>query len=535
MQPDEQADFRLAKEQAAKSLRRFFSTPEMLRGKVVDVPNPVTAQVLLSQGTYRYVRRPSTVPVAVGDYVSVLNPGGENSGKIWEIVNVIPGPDQATYGTTLAGVISLNQLDGQVYVIAGPGIQVDIPTPGVNQIRITQTAALTPVNLYAVYNTYNVYQTLYATYNTYQTYNTNYNTYNTYPQYNTIYQTVYPNYITNYNTFNTYQTIYQTYNTLYGTYNSYPNYITLYATYNSYPNYITLYGTYNTYQTYNTLYGTYNSYPNYITLYANYNSYPNYITLYGTYNSYPNYITLYGTYNSYPTYNTLYGTYNSYPNYFTVYNTYNSYPTYNTLYGTYNSYPQYHTNYNTYITLYGDYSINVYQTLYATYQTYNTYQTLYAIYNQYTVYATVYETSYPNYSTVYTSEYPLYNTVYGTAYSTVGMTADGGGQVISTGYKGFAFVPKGGTVTRWTLLADRPGAIMVELYQGSFEQFPSLPRMVVEPGVVPNLVYQTQKNQSTNLTGWSTYINDGDVIGFFTYNVQLVQRIHLTMEFNKSS
>ena len=410
--PSNGSDFSVAKTTAANNLRRRFGTGEILRGKVVELPDGVTAKVLLSQNSYRYVRKPTSVSVAVGDYVSVLNPGGDNAGKLWEILNIIPNPGQSTYGNNLNGVLSLNFLDGQVYLVPGLGIDIEIPDPNTNEIRITNHLSNYPIQTY-------------ATYTTYQTYTTSYPAYNTYPTY----VSSYPLYAT-----------YQVYQTLYATYATYQSYDTNY-------NY--------TYQTFNTNYNLFNTYQSF-------------------------------------SYDTNYNTYQT---------TYNTYP----LYATYQTYEQ--TVYDTS------------QIIYATYQTYQSYLNDYSTYQVYQTY------TYPRNS---------YNTVYGTAYSTVGITIDGGGQVISSGYKGFAFVPKGGEFTRWTILADRPGAIMVELYQGSFTNFPNLTRMVVG-GEVPNLTYSSQKQQGTNMTGWDTLIEDESVVGFYTYNIQSVRRIHLTMEFDKDS
>jgi len=138
--PDD-SEFRLERERAAKIMRRKFKTPEIIRCRIVSLPDSQTAQVLTPNQTYRYVRRPSNSVFTIGSYVSVLNPGGESSGKLWEIINL---PN--TYGEA-SGVTSLNSEGGDITLVAGSGITITEPTP--DTIRITADR----VSQF-VYNTY---------------------------------------------------------------------------------------------------------------------------------------------------------------------------------------------------------------------------------------------------------------------------------------------------------------------------------------------------------------------------------------------
>lgn len=82
------SDFLLQKQRASRTLRKLFKTAEIVRAQVIAFPDTDTALILTPQLSYRYVRKPLGTPLQVGDYVSVLNPGGQNSGKNWEILNV---------------------------------------------------------------------------------------------------------------------------------------------------------------------------------------------------------------------------------------------------------------------------------------------------------------------------------------------------------------------------------------------------------------------------------------------------------------
>lgn len=125
-QPDD-SQFDLEMKRAAQVMRRIYKTAEILRCQVVYFPDQFTAQILTPQFTYRYVRKPLNAALMVGDYVSVLNPGGENSGKNWEIINV-------NISGVASGVISVNDFAGNVRVDPGAGITIDSILP--NRIRI---------------------------------------------------------------------------------------------------------------------------------------------------------------------------------------------------------------------------------------------------------------------------------------------------------------------------------------------------------------------------------------------------------------
>jgi hypothetical protein len=99
----EESGFSLEKQRAARVMRRLFKTAEIVRCQVVYLPDSTTAQVLTPNLTYRYARKPAVANIGVGDYVSVLNPGGESSGKIWEIINVESSAAPNVFGITVDG------------------------------------------------------------------------------------------------------------------------------------------------------------------------------------------------------------------------------------------------------------------------------------------------------------------------------------------------------------------------------------------------------------------------------------------------
>jgi hypothetical protein len=89
---------------------------------------------------------------------------------------------------------------------------------------------------------------------------------------------------------------------------------------------------------------------------------------------------------------------------------------------------------------------------------------------------------------------------------------DGGGQAITTGLKGYVEVPFGMWLTRWTILSDQTGSIVVDVLKSSgYAGFPTVPSIAAS--AKPTLS-SAQKNENTTLVGWTRQLNKGDIIGF---------------------
>jgi hypothetical protein len=89
---------------------------------------------------------------------------------------------------------------------------------------------------------------------------------------------------------------------------------------------------------------------------------------------------------------------------------------------------------------------------------------------------------------------------------------DGGGAVITTGLKGYIEIPFGMWLTRWTILGDQSGNIVVDVLKSSgYAGFPTVPSIAAS--AKPTLS-GVQKNENTTLVGWTRQLNQGDIIGF---------------------
>ena len=105
---------------------------------------------------------------------------------------------------------------------------------------------------------------------------------------------------------------------------------------------------------------------------------------------------------------------------------------------------------------------------------------------------------------------------------------DGGGSAITTGFKGYLYIPFGCTLTAWTLLADTTGSITVDITNDSYANYGTNTSMV-GTGTKPNISSAT-KGQQTSITGWTTTsISAGNVVGFNVTAATTVTRVTVAL------
>jgi hypothetical protein len=111
----------------------------------------------------------------------------------------------------------------------------------------------------------------------------------------------------------------------------------------------------------------------------------------------------------------------------------------------------------------------------------------------------------------------------------IGIALDGGGSVLSTGNKGTLYVPYSGTITAWHILSDVSGSIVIDVWNGAFDQHPLDSGDSIAGSGKPTLS-AAQRNSSTNLSGWgSTTVEAGDVITFNVDSVSTVTKVTLIL------
>ena len=114
----------------------------------------------------------------------------------------------------------------------------------------------------------------------------------------------------------------------------------------------------------------------------------------------------------------------------------------------------------------------------------------------------------------------------------IGLIIDGGGSAITTGVKGFLEVPFAGTITAATLLstdaAVTAGSIVIDVWKAAYASYPPTSGNTITASARPTLTSAT-KSRDTTLTGWTTAISAGDILGFNVVSASTVTRVVLSL------
>lgn len=108
-------------------------------------------------------------------------------------------------------------------------------------------------------------------------------------------------------------------------------------------------------------------------------------------------------------------------------------------------------------------------------------------------------------------------------YRTVNFVIDGAGTTIATGFKGFVQIPFDCQIMEWTLLADRTGSVVIDIWKDTYANFAPTVADTITAAAKPTIT-ATNKATNSTLTGWTTTITSGDVLAF---NVDSVTDIRL--------
>jgi hypothetical protein len=111
---------------------------------------------------------------------------------------------------------------------------------------------------------------------------------------------------------------------------------------------------------------------------------------------------------------------------------------------------------------------------------------------------------------------------------TFGIVIDGGGSAITTGVKGFVRIPVACTITKATTLSTdasaTSGSIVIDIWKDTFANYPPTVADTITASAKPTLSSATNAEDST-LTGWSTSVSAGDVVGFKVDSATTVTRV----------
>lgn len=109
---------------------------------------------------------------------------------------------------------------------------------------------------------------------------------------------------------------------------------------------------------------------------------------------------------------------------------------------------------------------------------------------------------------------------------------DGGGSAITTGVKGFLEIPYAATIQRVTTLCDQSGSIVVDLWKDSYANYPPTVADTITASAKPTLS-TTTKAQDATLTGWTTSVSAGDIIGYNVDSATTVTRCTISLKVTK--
>lgn len=111
----------------------------------------------------------------------------------------------------------------------------------------------------------------------------------------------------------------------------------------------------------------------------------------------------------------------------------------------------------------------------------------------------------------------------------IGLVVDGGGSVIQPGIKGDVRIPWDAIITKWTLLADVSGSIVIDIWKDTLANYPPTNAGSITASAPPTLSAEVAAEDST-LTGWTTSISAGDVLRFNVDSASTVTRVTLIIE-----
>ena len=113
-----------------------------------------------------------------------------------------------------------------------------------------------------------------------------------------------------------------------------------------------------------------------------------------------------------------------------------------------------------------------------------------------------------------------------------GITIDGLGGVISIGQQGYVSIPYNATINGWTLLGDTTGSCVIDVWKDTFGNFPPTSGDTIAGSERPTLASQSS-NRNLALTGWTTNISTGDIIGFNVLSATGITRANLIINVTK--
>ena len=106
--------------------------------------------------------------------------------------------------------------------------------------------------------------------------------------------------------------------------------------------------------------------------------------------------------------------------------------------------------------------------------------------------------------------------------------------VLTTGVKGYIPFDFAATIVQWTLLADISGSVQLDIWKDTYANYPPTVADTITASAKPAISAAT-KNQSSTLTGWTTSIAAGDVLGINVDSAATLKQVTLGLKLTKTS
>jgi len=105
--------------------------------------------------------------------------------------------------------------------------------------------------------------------------------------------------------------------------------------------------------------------------------------------------------------------------------------------------------------------------------------------------------------------------------------------VITTGFVCYYEIPFACTINRWTILPDVSGSIVFDIWMDTYANAPPVVGDSITASDKPTLT-TTTKAQGSSLTGWTTAIPAGSIIGINVDSVTSVKKCTLSLKVTKT-
>jgi len=98
-------------------------------------------------------------------------------------------------------------------------------------------------------------------------------------------------------------------------------------------------------------------------------------------------------------------------------------------------------------------------------------------------------------------------------------------------------VPFNGALSQVDMVADRSGSCVIDLWKCTYSQFDAgATHPVVGDKITastPPTISSSTKSTDSTLSGWTTALAAGDVIAFNVVSVTAIQRVTVTLKYNR--